>query len=177
MYRTYSTCVYTYVGHMGLEPKKLVLKNQRLSHGFHQTRSSQVEVIISLVVCDLPTHHLHEFVVEVLGSPSLVSKSSSVTCPTSQISLSSLGRSNCETTFSRHSVNIGVFKFTSTFCQPDLFGGYDLLLLHCPLSRTYMCQFLWRTCCIWDGTVTVVGMHLRQYHPFPVSVRGLGKLL
>jgi hypothetical protein len=40
-----------------------------------------------------------------------------------------------------------------------------------------MCQFLCRTCCMWDGTVTVVGMHLRQHHPFPVSVRGLGELL
>jgi hypothetical protein len=25
-----------------------------------------------------------------------------------------------------------------------------------------MCQFLRRTCCIWDGTVTVVGMNLNH---------------
>ena len=45
-------------------------------------------------------------------------------------------------------------------------------LSYFPLSRAYIRHFLWSTCCIWDGTVTVVGMHLREYPLFPVSVRG-----
>ncbi len=44
-------------------------------------------------------------------------------------------------------------------------------LQSCPLPREYRSQFLFRTCCDWDGTSIVVVMHRSQHHPFPLSTR------
>ena len=53
--------------------------------------------------------------------------------------------------------------------QPGLCRGHHRLPWHCLLPRAYTRQLLFRTRCIWDGTDTVPGMHLRQYHPLPRS--------
>jgi hypothetical protein len=56
-------------------------------------RQESSQVILILALCDIPSRHLHEFSYKSSTSPSLVSKSSSVTYAASQIFLSSLAPS------------------------------------------------------------------------------------
>ena len=81
-------------------------------------------------------------------------------------------RDHLFTQFCKHWVIQVHVLCTSTSCQPALCAGHDPLPCRTfkgSLPRTYMRQLLWRTCCMWDSTVAVVGMILRQHHPFPVS--------
>ena len=65
---------------------KLTLPRTSALPGSCSSTKNKVILILILVVRDLPPGHLHEFVIEILDSASVVSKSSSVTCESDQIS-------------------------------------------------------------------------------------------